>query len=168
MTEAARPLFEGRTAMALLKTWHAALAGAFVVAYLTAGEDFYAMHQFAGYGVLVAIALRLLLGAMANGRGPLRLPHPLQAVRAWRERRAGRNPLFAVFAAALLATVGAVALLGAAADFLPRLEDLHEAVAEASLWLIAGHVAFVFYMHGGRARVAPLLSRFDIHGRSPS
>lgn len=168
MTERARSPFEGRAAMTLLKAWHAALAGAFIVAYVTAGEDFYAMHQFAGYAVLAAIALRLALGTLAHGRGPLRLPHPVQAVRAWRDRRAGRNPLFAVFAAALLATVGAVALLGATADFLPRLEDPHEAVAEASLWLIAGHVAFVFYMYGGRARLAALLSRFDNHGRSPS
>lgn len=168
MTERALTPFEGRAAMTALKTWHAALAGAFIVAYVTAGEDFYAMHQFAGYGVLATIALRLLLGVLADGRGPLRLPRPLQAVRAWRERRAGRNPLFAMLAAALLATVGAVALSGATADFLPRLEDPHEAIAEASLWLIAGHVAFVFYMYGGRTRLAALLSRFDIHGRSPS
>ena len=154
--------------MPLLKAWHAALAGAFVVAYLTAGEDFYAMHQFAGYAVLVAIVLRLGLGALADGRGPLRLPRPLDAVRGWRAGRGGRNPLFALFAAALLATVGAVALLGATADLLPRWEDPHEAVAEASLWLIGAHVVFVVYMYGGRTRLASLLARFDSRRGSPS
>ena len=143
-------------------------AGSFVVAYLTAGEDLYAMHQFAGYAVLAALALRLVLGLVADSRSPLRLPRPFEAIRLWRARGGGRNPLFAVFAVGLLGTVGLVALSGATADFLPWLEDPHEAVAEGSLWLVAGHVAFVFYMYWGRARLAALVPRADGRGGSLS
>lgn len=158
----------GRTALAMLKGWHAVLAGAFLVAYLTAGEDLYAMHQFAGYTVLAALIARLVLGFVAGPHSPLALPRPLEAVRRWRAGAGGRNPGFALLAAALLVTVAVVALLGAVADFLPRLEDPHEAVAEASLWLIGGHVAFVVYMYWGRARMAALLSPATTGKRSPS
>ena len=156
----------GRTGMRVLKAWHAAFAGAFVVAYLTAGEDYFAMHQFAGYAVLAAVAMRLLLGVVADDHSPLRLPRPIETVRRWRSAGTGRNPLFAVFAAALLAVVGLVALSGAVADFLPRVEDLHEAIGEVSLWLIGGHVAFVVYMYWGRARLAGLLSSLPFTRRS--
>ncbi len=158
MTDRVAGRLGGRAGMTVLKAWHAALAGAFVVAYVTAGEDYFAMHQFAGYAVLAAVAARLLLGLVADDRSPLRLPRPIESVRRWRAAGTGRNPLFAVFAAALLATVGLVALSGAIADFLPRLDDPHEAIAEISLWLIGGHVAIVVYMCWGRARLAGLLS----------
>lgn len=166
MTERAPGWLAGRSAMTVLKAWHAALAGGFLVAYLTAGEDTFAMHQFAGYAVLAAIAARLALGLVAGARSPLRLPRPLEALRRWRAGGGGRNPLFAVFALALLAAVGLAALTGAIADFLPRLEHPHEAIAEASLWLIGGHVAFVVYMYWGRARLAALRSPLDTHQRS--
>ena len=62
----------------LLRLWHAALAGGFLVAYVTADEDTYAMHVFSGYWVVGAIASRLLL-ALAGER-VLRIggevPHP--------------------------------------------------------------------------------------------
>lgn len=166
MTERASGWLAGRSAMTVLKAWHAALAGGFVVAYLTAGEDFFAMHQFAGYAVLVAIAARLALGVAAGARSPLRLPRPVETVRRWRDGAAGRNPGFALFAAALLAAVGLAALSGAIADVVPRLEDPHEAIAEAALWLIGGHVAFVVWMYWGRARLAALLSPLADRKRS--
>jgi cytochrome b len=148
--------FSARLQLALLKAWHAWLAGGFMVAYLTAGEDSFAMHRFAGYTVLAAIALRLLAGLLVRAPGPLRLPRPSwQAAREWWAKGKGRHPLFAWLAAALLAGVGAVALSGAIADFVTWLEHPHEAMAELSLWLIVGHVAFVTWMYAGRRWLAP-------------
>lgn len=54
-----------KLSLPLLRLWHAALAGGFLVAYLTADEDTYALHLFAGYVVLAAIAVRLLVGVFA-------------------------------------------------------------------------------------------------------
>lgn len=148
---------------ALLKLWHAWVGGGFVVAYLTADEDTYAMHQFAGYAVLAAIIARLLVAAAAPA-GPLRLPRPsLAALGRWLAERRGRHPLFAWFAVALLAMVGLAAVSGAGADVVTWLEDPHEAVAEASLWVIFAHIAFVAFIYGVKrllGRVADRLSRF--------
>jgi cytochrome b len=139
-----------RLHMTLLKAWHAWLAGAFLVAYVTAGEDAYRVHQFAGYAVLAAVAVRIAAGLLIPAPTPLRLPRPRwSATRDWLAARKGRHPLFALFAAALLAVVGLVALSGALADGTPWLEDPHEALAEASLWVIGGHIVFVTCMYGG-------------------
>ncbi|TAN61508.1 MAG: hypothetical protein EPN20_12330, partial [Magnetospirillum sp.] len=131
----------------LLKLWHAWVAGAFLVAYVTADEDTYAMHLFAGYAVLAAIAARLLAGIFAPASSPLGLPRPSLASFSVRK---GRHPLFAWLAAALLAAVGLAAATGALADGAPWLEDPHEAIAQASLWVIGGHMAFVAFIYGGK------------------
>src|SRR5512139_288430 len=139
---------------ALLKGWHAWLAGSFLVAYVTADENTYAMHQFAGYAVLAAIVARLAGGLLAPEGSPLRLPRPdLQAALAWLSSRKGRHPLFAWFAAALLLAVGLAALSGAVADGAAWMEHPHEAISEASLWVILGHIAFVTWMYAGRKAV---------------
>jgi cytochrome b len=146
----------------LLKVFHAWIAGSFLVAYLTADEDTYSMHLFAGYAVLAAVAARLLVGVFAGQGSPLRLPRPsLTATREWLAVRKGRHPLFAWLAVALLVAVGAAAVTGALADGVAWLEDPHEAVAEASLWVIFAHIAFVSYIYGGKrhlSRVASWLS----------
>lgn len=158
-----------RLPLTLLKAWHAVLAGAFLVAYATADENSYAMHQFAGYAVLAAIAVRLLAGLAAPAGGPWRLPRPsLSASLAWLKARQGRHPLFAWFAAVLLVVVGAAAAFGAAADWLSWMEHPHEAIAEASLWFIAGHVAFVAFTYGGRKRLGQIARWLARRGRSPS
>src|SRR5512139_4113605 len=119
-----------RVQHALLKAWHAWLAGSFLVAYLTADENTYAMHQFAGYAVLAAIVARLVGGLLAPAGSPLRLPRPdLRAAWAWLSTRKGRHPLFAWFAATLLAVVGLAALTGALADNAAWMEHPHEAIA---------------------------------------
>lgn len=146
----------------LLKFWHAWLAGGFVVAYVTADEDTYAMHQFAGYAVLAAIVVRLLAAMAAPAAGPLRMPRPsLSALIRWFGQRKGRHPLFAWFAVALLAVVGLVAATGAAADFATFMEDPHEAIAEASLWLIFAHIAFVTVIYGGKRLLNRTLERLS-------
>jgi cytochrome b len=77
--------------LALLKAWHAWLAGGFLVAYLTADEDSYAMHQFAGYAGLAAIALRLAAGLLirpaCRGRAGRR------RARGWPRARAATRSL---------------------------------------------------------------------------
>lgn len=146
----------------LLKLWHAWIAGGYLVAYVTADEDTYDMHLFAGYAVLAAIAVRLLAGLIAPSTSPWRLPRPgFRSSLAWLAARKGRNPLFAWFAAALLAIIGLAALSGAFADGAAWLEDPHEAVSEASLWVIFGHIAFVTFMYGGKRLLARLTDRFS-------
>jgi cytochrome b len=143
-----------RVQRALLKAWHAWLAGSFLVAYVTADENTYAMHQFAGYAVLAAIVARLAGGVLASPGSPLRLPRlDLKAARAWLSSRRGRHPLFAWFAAALLLAVGLAALSGAVADGAAWMEHPHEALSEATLWVILGHIAFVTWMYAGRQAV---------------
>lgn len=153
-------LTSARSQHALLKGWHAWLAGSFLVAYLTADENTYAMHQFAGYAVLVAIVARLVAGLLAPAGSPLRLPRPdPRAMLTWlsppQPARKGRHPLFAWFAATLLVAVGLAALTGALADGLASwLESPHEAIAETSVWLVAGHIVFVTFMYAGRKWIA--------------
>ncbi|MDI1284302.1 MAG: cytochrome b/b6 domain-containing protein [Reyranella sp.] len=148
-----------RVQHALLKGWHAWLAGSYLVAYVTADENIYAMHQFAGYAVLVAIVARLAGGLLAPAGSPLRLPRPdLEVTRAWLSSRKGRPPLFAWFAVVLLAVVGPAALSGAVADGAAWMEHPHEAISEASLWVIFGHIAFVTWMYAGKKGVARVAS----------
>lgn len=147
-------------AFILLHLWHAVLAGGFLVAYVTADEDTYAMHLFAGYTVLAAIAIRLLVGMLVPAGNIWRLPRPsLSATLAWFGRRRGRNPFFAWFAVALLGSVGLAAGTGALADAVTWLEDLHEGIAETSLWVIFGHIAFVTAIYNGRRIVAWISQR---------
>jgi len=141
-----------RLQQALLLFWHAWLGGGYLVAYLTADEDTYGMHLFAGYAVLAAIAIRLLAGLIAPNSKLLKLPHPkLGSFGDWFGSGKGRHPLFAWFASVLLIIVGAAAATGALSDSLMTwLEDPHEAISEASLWVIFAHIAFVTFMYGGR------------------
>ena len=145
---------------ALLKGWHAWLAGSFLVAYVTADENTYAMHQFAGYAVLAAIVARLVGGLLAPAGSPLRLPRPdTKATLAWLSSGKGRHPLFAWSAVVLLAVVGLAALSGAVADSAAWMEHPHEAISEASLWVIAGHVAFVTWMYAGKKWLGRIAAR---------
>jgi len=136
----------------VLLFWHAWIGGSYLVAYLTADEDTYGMHLFAGYAVLAAIVVRVLLGLTMPGSNFLKLPRPrLVGLRDWFGPAKGRHPLFAWFAATLLVVVGAAAATGALSDaVMTWLEDPHEAIAEASLWVIFAHIAFVIFMYGGK------------------
>lgn len=143
----------------LLKTWHAWLAGSFAVAYLTADEDTYSMHVFSGYAVLAAIALRLLIGLLAQNSTLWRLPRPrIDGVTAWLAARKGRHPLFAWLAAALLVSIGLAAISGVLADGAAWMEDPHEALAQASLGVIFAHIAFVVFIYGGKRLLTRLFT----------
>lgn len=145
----------------ILYGWHAVISGAFIVAYFSGDEDTYAMHQFAGYMVLTALGIRLIAAILAPHGSPLRIRRPtLAPLTAWlaalvagnRARGAGpaslpRRPLFALMATALLISIGATATSGAAADFLPFTEHLHELLGELALWIVLGHVASVVLLN---------------------
>ncbi|MEQ9491004.1 MAG: hypothetical protein RIM72_18660 [Alphaproteobacteria bacterium] len=152
-----------RQQKALLLFWHAWLGGGYLVAYLTADEDTYGMHLFSGYVVLAAIVLRVLVGLVATNSTLLRLPHPkLGDLRDWFPGSRGRHPLFAWIALVLLIVVGAAAATGALSDSLMTwLEDPHEAISEASLWIIFGHIAFVTFMYGGRKYMKQAVTRLS-------
>ncbi len=147
---------------ALLLFWHAWLGGGYLVAYLTADEDTYGMHLFAGYAVLAAIVVRVLVGLVAPNSRFLKLPHPaFHNLRDWFRSGKGRHPFFAWFASALLIVIGAAAATGALSDSLMTwLEDPHEAIAEASLWVVFGHIAFVTFMYGGRKVIRHAVMKF--------
>ncbi|MGE5546816.1 MAG: hypothetical protein ACM33T_07960 [Solirubrobacterales bacterium] len=138
-----------RLAQPFLKAWHAMLAGGFVVAFLTGDEDTYAMHLFSGLLVLGLLVLRVVVSWAAPGASVLNL------------RRPGRKPVLMLTALALLAAIGAAAATGLGAHFLPFLEDLHEAVSNASLTVIAAHVVVVVAIFRGKAIRRWLTSRLS-------
>ncbi len=146
----------------VLKVWHAWLVGSFVVAYVTADEDTYAMHLFAGYAVLAAIVFRLLAGLFAPTNSPLKLSLPsLKATKQWLDSPKGRHPGFAWLATCLLVIVGVSAATGAIADISTALEDPHETISEACLAVIFTHIGFVAYMYGGKSWLKAKLAAFN-------
>lgn len=151
--------------LAILFTFHAALSGAFLVAYVTGDEDTYGMHVIAGYTVLGALLVRLTAAALAPTGSPLCLPGPrIAAVGRYMRRllsgdpaaRQERSPLYAWMAAILLIATGVAAVSGAVTDFLPKLDDLHEALGEIAFYLALGHIAIVAALHALKARRSAL------------
>lgn len=146
MAAAETPRRPSRHEFTAVRLWHAVLVGGFAVAYLTGDEDTYAMHLFAGWLVVGVVALRLLAGLMAPQGSPLRLSRP------------NRPRLFAWSIIAALAATALAGVSGVAADAVPMLEDLHEGLAESSLWVALAHVAVAVLVFKGRkwlARLAP-------------
>lgn len=130
-----------------LMVWHATFSGGFIIAYVS--QDVYAMHMFAGYLVLGAVAVRLIAGIFARPKSPLSLPNPLAATRLWLEKLTtggkARNPVYAWLAVALLASIGLAAVSGALADLIPATEDLHEGLAEFTPVVVGAHIGFVAF-----------------------
>ncbi|MFD2233628.1 DUF1924 domain-containing protein [Phaeospirillum tilakii] len=120
------------------RLWHAALAGGFLVAWLTADEDTYRMHVFAGWWVVGAVLARLALAVVATPRGPLALVRP------------GRPAAMLAFAALVLVAVGAAGWSGVVADGHPAVEDLHEGLSNLALAAIGLHVGLVMWLVRGR------------------
>lgn len=154
-----------RSRIVFLFAFHAVVSGGFLVSYLTGDvDDVYFMHVFAGYAVLAALAVRLAVGLRAGPGDMLRLPRPdWSAVARYLRRVAaldrtaflGRSPLHGVMAVVLLVGVGITAASGAIADFVVRIEDLHEALGEAALYIVLGHIALVLALHGLKRLAAP-------------
>lgn len=127
-----------------MRLWHAALVGGFAVAYLTGDEDTYAMHLFSGWLVVALVVLRLLAGLVAPVNSPLKLVRP------------ARPRFFTWGILAALGMVGVAVVSGVGADVMPWLEDLHEGLAEMSLWLVLAHVAAALVVFKGRKWLARL------------
>lgn len=151
-----------RGELGFLVLFHAALSGAFLVAYLTGDEDTYAMHVFAGYTVLAALAARLVAALLAPAGSPLALPRPTTSpTLAWLRRliagdrqagARGRSPLYPWMAAAMLGFVALVAGSGWIADRLPSIEELHEGAAELTPAVILAHIVVAAALQGLRRR----------------
>ena len=147
--------------LSLLLGFHAVMSGAFLVAYLTGDEDTYGMHVVAGYAVLAALLVRLAAALVAPANSPLRLPGPRlgEAARYLGRLLSGdpaarreRSPLYAWVAALLLIGTGSAALSGAITDFVPRLDDVHEALGELSLYIAICHIAIVLLLRAVKPR----------------
>ncbi|HKJ76580.1 MAG TPA: cytochrome b/b6 domain-containing protein [Gammaproteobacteria bacterium] len=134
----------------LLLFWHGLLAGSYTIAYITA-EGAHGLHQFAGYTAVALLAVRLLVGWRAAGRGAWAFPVPRAA--QWRTFAGklasgnlhvlrGRTPFAPLSGLVLLSLLVVVAVTGLLADWFGA-EDLHEGPAEASLAMVAVHVAIV-------------------------
>lgn len=61
--------------------------------------------------------------------------------------RRERSPLYAWMAAILLIATALAAVSGAITDFVPKLDDLHEALGEIALYVALGHIAIVAALH---------------------
>jgi cytochrome b len=165
MSNATNPRKPSRLQITFLVVFHAVISGAFLVSYLTGDvDDIYFMHVFAGYAVLGALATRLAIGLFSRPGNMLRLPRPdWPAIARYMKRIAafdrsvfsGRSPLYALMAVVLFIGVGLAAVSGAAADYLESVEDLHEALGEAALFIVLGHVALVLALHGLKRLSAP-------------
>lgn len=176
MTSAASPRKPGRFQIGFLLGFHAVISGAFLVSYLTGdSDDAYFMHVFAGYAVLAALAARLVVGVLAGPGNMLRLPRPdWPSIGRYVKRIAafdgaaflGRSPLHGLMAVLLLVGVGIAAGSGAVADFLVSVEDLHEALGEAALYIVIGHIALVLALHGLKRLNAP--APLDAKAGTPS
>lgn len=145
MATAVIPRRPSRHEFTAMRLWHAVLVGGFAVAYLTGDEDTYAMHLFSGWLVVGVVVLRLLAGLMAPQGSPLRLSRP------------NRPRLFAWSVVAALVATAVAGATGVAADTLPMLEDLHEGLAESSLWVALAHVAVAVLVFKGRKWLARLM-----------
>jgi len=109
------------------------------------------MHLFSGSLVFGAVIIRVLLGLVAQTESPFALGNPMTSTRVWMEsfksKNKVRNPLFSWVAVALLGTIGLAAATGWVADFSHFAEDVHEGVAEFTLFIIIAHLILVFYKY---------------------
>ena len=117
---------------------HALFIGCFAVAWFSGDEDTYAIHLFVGWLAIVLTILRLLLSRVSPERSPFNLKRP-----AW--KRVFRYGIWG-----LLALFALTGLSGLAADHWSRLDHLHEAIANITVWALVAHVALAVVIYAGR------------------
>ncbi|WP_413203962.1 DUF1924 domain-containing protein [Rhodospirillum sp. A1_3_36] len=136
--------FSGNWKVALWRLWHGSIVGSGVVAYLTADEDTFFMHQFSGYLFAGLVGARLVAAVLARGKGPFALR---RLAKPGVEAISGRGPLIRLvmpwMAAIMLLGFALAGYSGIAADWFHSAEGLHKALSEAAPWLVGGHVALV-------------------------
>ncbi|KAF2989130.1 cytochrome b/b6 domain-containing protein [Methylocystis sp. MJC1] len=107
--------------------FHWSLVAAFIGAYVSnkLGADYFSLHLFFGYAVIVLVTFRIVWGFIgprharfANFlKGPRAVLHYVSAVGSGRHTRyVGHNPLGALMVLALLASLGAQAAFGLFGD----------------------------------------------------
>lgn len=142
----------------LVRIFHWSLVLAFFGAYVL-GEDGGPVHQALGYAVLGLVAFRLLWGVVGSRHArfadfvpsPRRLVAYVKDVAAHREvRHLGHNPAGGAMIVALLLALVGTGLTGwlQTTDAFwgsEALEDVHEALANATLALVGLHVAGVAF-----------------------
>jgi cytochrome b len=151
--------------MAMTRVWdifvrvfHWGLAASFVVAWAT-GDDWKALHLWAGYAAAALIAMRLVWGVIGTPharfndfvKSPLVVARYLKDVVTGREARyLGHNPAGGAMILALLATLIGVCVSGwlLTTDTFwgsEMMEDLHETLANLALVLVGLHIAGVVW-----------------------
>lgn len=159
------------------RVFHWLLAASFALAWLTAeAERWQLAHVTAGYAVAGLVAFRLLWGVVGTRharfgdfvRGPRAVRAYLGSLLRGRPRHhAGHNPAGALAILALLLLGLATAATGWADHFGLGghwLEEVHEALAGAMLFVVAVHVAGV--LAGSLLHRENLVAAM-VHGRKP-
>ncbi len=154
----------------LVRVFHWSLVASFAIAYLTE-DDLLGVHTWAGYVVAGLVAFRLIWGLVGTRharfsdfvRGPATVMAYLKDIAAFRARRyIGHNPAGGVMVLALLIMLiltcvsgiavygiepGAGPLAGALAglshDAGEAIGEVHEVLANLTLFLVVMHVAGV-------------------------
>lgn len=136
----------------LVRVLHWGLAGSFAVAYAT-GEGAMSVHEVAGYAIVAIVGVRALWGLIGPKHarfddfvpGPMALIRYLRDLATGRPRRyLGHNPaggaMIVALLAALVATAGSGILTLSGGE---AFEDLHEVLANLTLFLVLAHIAGV-------------------------
>ncbi len=141
-----------------VRFFHWSLVATFTIAFVSA-EEWDTLHEWIGYAAAALVALRILWGFAGSRharfsdfvRGPSAVLSYLSDVAAGREKRfLGHNPVGGAMILALLAGILALGVTGywmtaSGSNAAEALEEIHEAIANGMLVLIALHVAGVAY-----------------------
>jgi len=141
-----------------VRVFHWGLVASFVVAWVT-GDDWKALHLWAGYSAAALIAMRLIWGVIGTPharfsrfvKSPLVVADYLKDIITGREaRHLGHNPAGGAMIVALLATLIGLCLSGwlLTTDTFwgsEMMEDIHETLANLALVLVGLHLAGVLW-----------------------
>jgi cytochrome b len=141
----------------LVRVLHWTLAFAFVVAFVT-GDEVMSVHRVAGYGAVGIVGLRAIWGLVGPRyarfadfvTGPRGVrDHLIEQLRGRPRRHLGHNPAGGAMAVALMLAMVGLAVTGILADVPGAAhlwEEVHEGVANVTLFLVLLHLAGVLVM----------------------
>lgn len=141
-------------ALGILLWWHGLLGGSFFVAMATGYGAYYA-HAFAGVVTILAIVLRLAVGAAFPKGHILSFPWPRFAALG-QGGNGVRRFLSHVMGLALLVVCGLAVLTG---WFAWRAQDAHSYFAYLAFTLVVGHLGLVIVFQGWKHAEAFVRSR---------
>lgn len=142
----------------LVRIFHWSLVSAFAIAFLT-GDELDRVHELAGYIVAALIVFRIVWGFIGSFnarfssfvRPPSVVIAYLKDMMAFRARRyLGHNPAAGAMIVALLAALAGLTLTGWMLTLdafwgMEWVEELHEGIANFTLFLVILHVAGVIF-----------------------